>query len=466
MSPSRIGGRRTVRMSAGLSRIPVAVAVGLLSLPVGGADLGQWPQWRGPDSQGVSAEKGLPEQWSATQNVRWKLGIPGRGHSSPIVWGKTLFLTTAIEGEVVPGAGAVKHMDEGKEFVHPDAVGADRRHTLKVLAVDAESGRLLWESTAWEGTPYDSRHRKASFASLTPATDGRRVYAFFASEGLYCYDFQGKLVWKASVGGVAQMGVGAGASPLLYGNLVIVLCDEDSGEKSFLAAFDKETGKEAWRVPRKVQVSWASPIIVHAGARDELIAAGAENLIAYDPATGKELWRSKGLESNAVPTPVAGEDTVILTSGYPTKIAVAIRPGGSGDVTDTPRVLWKYNKGTAYVPSPIVYGGLVYLITDKGLVTCLDVKTGEVKYEGGRIPVPATFTASPVAFDGKILLSSEDGDTYVLKAGPQHEVLHTNALGEPIFASPALAGGHIYIRGEKNLYCIESGAARPPAGAE
>jgi len=414
----------------------------------------RWPGWRGPGGQGVASATGLPTEWSATRNVAWKTPIPGRGHSSPVVWGDRIFLTTAIEGAVVPGAKAVTHMDEGKEFVHPDAVGADRKHKFEVLAIDAKTGKILWEKVAFEGTPYDSAHRKASFASPTAVTDGERVYAFFGAEGLYAYDYEGKLAWKASLGGIAAMGVGYGTSPVLHKGLVIIQCDEDSGEKSFIVAFDARTGKEAWRTPRKVQVSWATPVVVQAGSREELVTVGNEWLIAYDPATGKELWRAKGLESNAVPSPVAGKGLVILTSGYPAKKAIAIKPGGTGDVTGTDRILWTYDKGTAYVPSPILYGDFVYLVTDKGLITCLDAKTGAVKYEGGRPPVPATFMASPVALDGKILLASQDGDVFVIKAGPAHQVLGTNSLGEPISASPAIANGRLYIRGEKTLFAI------------
>ena len=416
-----------------------------------------WPAWRGATGQGVSNETRLPLGWSATENVRWRADVPGRGFSSPVIWGNRVFLTTAIEGEIVPGAKAVKHMDEGQEFVHPDGVGADKKHTFKVMALDSETGKLVWERTAWEGTPYDSRHKRGSYAAPTPVTDGNAVYVSFGAEGLYAYGFDGKLLWKADLGGIATMGVGYGISPLLHGDLLITLCDEDSGEKSYIAAFHKKTGKEAWRVPRKVQVSWATPILVKAGARDELITAGAENVIAYDPQTGKELWRMRGLESNAVPSPVAGDGVVVVSSGYPNKIAVAVEPGGSGDVTDSKRVLWKYTKGTAYVPSPIFYAGFVYLMTDKGLLTCIDAKTGEVKYEGARPPVGASFMASPVAYDGKLLIVSMDGDAFVLKAGPVFEVLKTNPMGEPLAASPAIAKGRLYIRGEKTIFCIEAG---------
>lgn len=415
-----------------------------------------WPQWRGPDGSGISTEKNLPAAWTPTTNIKWKAAIPGRGHSSPIVWGNRVFVTTAVEGEAVPGAKAAKHMLGDKEFVHPDSIGADRKHQFKVIALNRESGKVVWEVTAWEGTPYDNRHRKSSYAASTPATDGKMVYAFFGTEGLYAYDFNGKLAWKAQLGNMANLGMGTGTSPILFENLVIVQCDEDNGEGSFIVALDKKTGKEAWRTPRKIQISWSTPLLVKSSTRSELITSGTETVISYDPATGKELWRHKGLESNAIPSPVANSEMVYLVAGFPAKIAMAIKLGSSGDLTGTPNVPWKYAKGTAYVPSPILYGDYLYLTTDRGILTCIDAKTGEVKYEGGRIPIPATFTASPVAFEGKILMTSEDGDTFIVKAGPKHEVLATNSVGEPVYASPAIADGRIFIRGEKNLYCIGS----------
>jgi outer membrane protein assembly factor BamB len=415
-----------------------------------------WPQWRGPDGSGISNEKNLPATWTPTTNIKWKAAIPGRGHSSPIVWGNRVFVTTAVEGEVVAGAKAVKHMAGDKEFLHPDSIGADHKHTFKVIALNRDSGKILWEATAWEGTPYDNRHRKSSYAASTPATDGKMVYAFFGTEGLYAYDYNGKLAWKAQLGKLGTVGMGTGTSPILYENVVIVQCDEDNGEASFIVALDKKTGKEVWRTPRKIQVSWSTPLLVKTSTRSELITSGTETVVSYDPATGKELWHHKGVESNAIPSPVANSDMVFLVAGFPAKIAMAIKLGGSGDLTGTPNVPWKYAKGTAYVPSPILYGDYLYLTTDRGILTCIVAKTGEVKYEGGRIPIPATFTASPVAFEGKILMTSEDGDTFIVKAGPKHEILATNSVGEPVYASPAIADGRIFIRGEKNLYCIGS----------
>jgi outer membrane protein assembly factor BamB len=301
---------------------------------------------------------------------------------------------------------------------------------------------------------YDDRHRKGSFASATPVTDGARVYAWFGAEGLYCYDFAGNLVWKASLGSIATLGLGTATSPVLHKRLVILQCDEDNGEKSFITALDKETGKEAWKTPRRVQVSWATPTLVEGASRTELISSGHDWIVSVDPETGKDLWRTQGLGSNAIPSPVAGHGMVFVSAGFPVKRTLAIRLGGSGDLTGTANIAWQYDRGTAYVPSGIVYGDYLYLMTDRGLLTCLDARTGAVQYDNGRIPIPATFTASPIASDGRILLTSEDGDTFVVKAGPKHEILRTNSIGEPVYASPAAVEGLLFIRGEKHLYCI------------
>jgi outer membrane protein assembly factor BamB len=444
-----------VKLSRRISLALIVAASFVLSL-VSVAGAANWPQWRGPDGSGISNEKNLPAEWSPTKNIKWKTPIGGRGHSSPIVWENKIFVTTAVEGAEVAGAKAARHLLENKDFVHPDSVGANRKHTFKVIALNRDDGKILWESVAWEGTPYDDRHRKSSYAASTPATDGKLVYAYFGSEGLYAYDFNGKLAWKADVGKLANLGMGTGTSPILFDNLVIVQADEDNGEASFIVAYDKKTGKEVWKTPRKVQISWSTPYLARNAKRAELITSGTESIIAYDPATGKELWRHKGLESNAIPSPVSNNEMVYVVAGFPAKIAMAIKLGGSGDLTGTPNVPWQYAKGTAYVPSPILYGDYLYLTTDRGILTCIDAKTGAVKYEGGRIPIPATFTASPVAFDGKILLTSEDGDTFLVKAGPKHEIIGTNSVGEPVYASPAIADGRIYIRGEKNIYCVGS----------
>ena len=429
------------------------VVLSLIALCTSPLAAENWPQWRGPGGQGISRETNLPSAWTPEKNVAWKVEVPGRGHSAPVVWNDHVFITTAIEGEPVSGAKAVEHIDSGKPFLHPDSVGADRKHTYKVLAYDGRTGRLLWERTAWEGVPFDNRHRKSSFASPSVATDGALVFAYFGSEGVYAYDVNGKPVWNASVGKIKTLGLGAASSPVIHGGLVILQCDDDDGKDSAIVALDAKTGRERWRTKRPVQVSWSTPVLVP-GPRAELVTNGAEWVIAYDPSTGKELWRTKGVQSNAIHTPVVASDIVIVSAGFPAKRTIAIRPGGSGDVTGTGQILWTYEKGTAYVVSPILYDGLLYLVSDRGVITALDARTGEVRYEGGRVPVPATFMGSPIAADGRILMTSEDGETFVIKAGPKHEVIATNSVGEPVYTTPAISNGRIYIRGEKHLFAI------------
>jgi len=412
-----------------------------------------WPGWRGPGGTGVSSSASFPVEWNGT-NVRWKTPIPGRGHSSPVVWGDRVFLTTAIEGEVVPGREKKPEHDLGGEvFIHPDMVSHDRRQTMKVFALDAGSGAVLWERTAYDGPVADGRHRKSSFASATPVTDGEIVVANFGTEGLYAYGLDGELEWKQDLGEIRTLGLGYATSPVMHGDLVFVQCDEDTGERSFIAAFDKKTGKEVWRQSRPVQSSWATPVVVG----DQLVTAGTEFTIAYDPKTGAELWRTKGVESNTIPSPVYGHGLIYMTAGFPSKNVLAIKAGSAGLQACDPceaDIAWTYARGTAYVTSPILVGDILYLSTDRGIITALNAKTGEIIYEGGRVPVPATFTASMVAFGDKILQSSEDGDVFVIQAGAEHKVITTNKLGEPIYASPALANGVIYIRGEQHLYAI------------
>jgi outer membrane protein assembly factor BamB len=408
-----------------------------------------WPQWRGPGSQGISAEARVPTEWSASNNVAWKADLPS-GHSSPIVWGERIFLTSAIEGDVVPAAKAVGHTVDGQVWVHPDSVAADRKHTLKVLALDAGTGKVLWERTAYEGTVYDARHRRSSFAGPTAVTDGTMVYAYFGPEGLYAYDFSGRLAWKV-VEHFKTLGLGTGTSPVLFQDLVIIQRDEDEGKASFIVAYDKRTGREKWKTARPVQISWSTPVLVAVDTHSELVTNGTELAIAYDPATGKELWRTTGVESNAIHTPLVGKGLVIVTAGFPDKKVIAIRPG---PVPADKRVAWTYTKGTGYVVSNILYGDYVYLLTDNGVVTCLDAATGAVQYEGGRPPASAHFMGSPVAFGGLIAMTSEEGETFMLKAGPKHEIVRTNTIDEPVYSSLAIANGRIFIRGEKHLFAI------------
>jgi len=428
--------------------LPIAMFLSALAL----ASADDWPGWRGPTADGISPLKNVPSSWSAERNVAWKTPIEGRGLSSPVVWGDRIFLTADIEGEALEGATPPKHRIRGEPFRHPDSTGMNRKHILKVMSFDTKSGKQLWERTAYEGAVADEIHKFNTYASATTVTDGKFVYAYFESQGLYKYDFDGKQIWKMSFGPIYALGVGSGVSPVLFEDKVIILADQDEGERSFMAAVSTADGKIAWKVARKAQVSWTVPVVLEVNNQPQLIVSGTENLIAYDPRTGKEIWRTDGVGGNSVHTPVSGHGMVYVSTGYPSKNVMAVRlnpaPGEE-------RIAWTYKKGTGYIPNAILYGDYLYFMTDAGLLTCLDAITGKLQYESKRFPTPAHFAGAPVAFDGKVLITSQDGDTYVLKAGPEHEILGTNSLGEGVIASLAIAGDSIYIRSEKNLYRIQ-----------
>lgn len=412
-----------------------------------------WSQWRGPNGMGI-ATGDYQDTWSPTENIAWKSAIPGRGHSSPIVYGDRIFLTTSIQGTHVPGRKAPDHLgfDLKPGYVNPDSMAVDYDHSLHVLGIDAKTGAILWNHTAYDGPMYDDRHRLNTYASSSVVTDGELVFASFEAHGLYAYTMDGDLKWKADLGNIAKAGMGPGTSPILFKGLVILQVDQEMGDGSNIRAFDRNTGKEVWRAERNNRRSWATPILYPVDGRIDLIASGAEAVVAYDPDTGKERWRTAGTQSHPIPSFVTTHGLVFATAGNQAKVVMALRPDAR---TDEDRIAWRYNKGTAYVTSPIAIGDYLYLFTDRGITTCLDARTGEVVYEGGRVPVPATFRASAVSFGDKFLMTSEDGDTFVVRAGPQHEVLRTNSLDETIWASPALADGVIYIRGEKHLYAIK-----------
>jgi outer membrane protein assembly factor BamB len=448
---------RILTSIAGLACLALPMHASRPSEPAASAALADnWPQWRGPGGAGLGASANYPDTWSATEHIAWKTAIPGRGHSSPIVWGNRLFVTTAIQGEHIPGRKAPDHLgfDLRPGYLHPDSVGVDYAHTMKVLALDTTTGAIVWDRTVYSGLVHDNRHSSNTYASASVVTDGTMVYASFESEGFYAFDVNGTPKWNVSFGGMAKAGLGPGTSPILFGPYVILQADLEMGAGSSIVALDRVTGKEAWRTPRTNRRSWATPILVESGGRTELVASGAEAVAAYDPMTGKELWRTDGTRSHPIPSFVAGHGLVFATAGSQAKVAFAIRPGPNGEVDGT-RVAWRHNRGTAYVASPILVGDYLYMLSDGGIMTCLDAKTGAVVYEGGRVPVPATFRASPVAFGDKILLTSEDGDTYVIRAGPKHEVLRTNSIGEPVWASMALANGRAYLRTAQHVYAVQ-----------
>ena len=386
-----------------------------------------WTRWRGPSGQGVVKTGKYTDRWAPTERVKWKSPVPGRGHSSPIVWGDNIFLTTA-------------HEDGAK---------------LSVLAFRRSDGKQLWE-TFVPSDGVEHIYPKNSHASATVVTDGKLVYASFGTHGLMAVDFKGKIAWRTPVGALNNYHGSAG-SPILYKDRIFIFQDHrgTATTKSFVAAYDKNTGAPVWKTDRVETTGWGTPVVIRAGDRDELIVSSQRKVYAYDPQTGKELWTVGGLTFEVIPTPVVAEGLVICSSGRqgPT---IAIRPGGSGDVTST-HVAWTSPKGSPFVPSGVVVDGVLYLVNDlQSILTAHDVKTGQVLYQGrlGEAKKEG-FSASPIAHDGKVFFTNDDGETFVLQAGREFKLLHVNQLGEQTLASPALVDGRWYFRTASSLMAIE-----------
>ncbi len=427
----------------------------LASLAAPGA--GQWPGWRGPSANGVSEETGLPERITAGAEA-WSVEVPGRGHSSPVVEGGLVFLTASVEGEVVPGHEPPIHYRDGEVYLHPGSGSGDRSHALLALAYDAETGAEAWRRTLHDGPVHDNRYRTNTYASLTALTDGERVYFWFGSQGLYALTLDGEPVWSRDLGDFGDWGLGHGISPVLHGDLLILVCDDDAGEKSQIFAVHRKTGEIAWRIGRRARKSWGTPSLVPVGDRTQLVVASYDRIAAYDPTSGREVWGGAGFDSNVVHTPVhlaVGDDRLVFVStGYPDKEVRALRlsPGRAEPTRE-----WTHARGTGYLPSGIAYGGVLFVISDGGVVTGLDPLTGAVHFQG-RPPNPGRYHASPVGYEGKVLIGSLEGDLTVFRAAPEFEVLSTGSLDEAIWASPAIADGTLFLRTVSRLYAFRRGS--------
>lgn len=416
-----------------------------------------WPQFRGPNASGVAETGTPPAEWSLqpARNVAWTTPIPGLAHSSPIIWGDRIYLTTAVAAEGKPN---VVLGDSSKAGV---ASAADNgSHAWRLIAIERRTGKIVWNRVAHEGVPRMKRHVKASHASATPATDGRVIVALMGSEGLFAFDMNGAVKWRADLG-IMDVGLvgdptlqwGPASSPVIFGDMVIV--QNDRHRESFLAAYDLATGKERWRTAHDEFPSWATPAVVRSGERTEIVTNSGKFIRGFDPTTGRELWRLSDNETQVkVPTPVVAGEVVIVTGGYPPggRPIYAIRPGRAGEL-DASGIAWKTDRGAPYTGTPLVYDGLLYALTDNGILSAYDPKTGERIYQQ-RIAGGAGFSASPVAANGRIYLSSEDGDVYVVKAGRTYELLATNRMGEPLMATPAIAGDTLYIRMLSSIVAI------------
>jgi outer membrane protein assembly factor BamB len=419
-----------------------------------------WPSFRGPGASGVADGSPTSVKWDAAtgENVLWKTPVGGVSVSSPIVWGNRVFVSTAVSSD--PNAGI-------KTGLYGDVEPAKdvSKHTWRLIALDKRTGTVLWNRVAHEGIPKTKRHPKSSQASATPVTDGRHVIVSFGSEGLYAYDVDGTLLWMRDLG-VLNAGWfydpdfewGIGSSPIIWKNLVIVQCDIQ--KNSFIAAFDVATGQPAWRTAREEIPSWSTPAIFDNNGRAELVTQATTFTRGYDPANGKELWRLSGNSEITIPTPIVGPGFIIVTNGYRgVQPIYAIKPGATGDITlkgdqtQSPSIAWSTTRGGPYIPTPLIYGDLLYVLQVNGALAAYNVRTGQRVYQE-RVGPGGSFAASPVAADGRIYLSSEDGDVFVVKAGPAYELLATNHMGQVLMATPAISDGTIIIRGLKDVFAI------------
>jgi outer membrane protein assembly factor BamB len=405
-----------------------------------------WPQWRGPQMSGVSASATPPGEWSESKNVRWKIEIPGRGSASPVVWGDRVFVLTAV-----PAAG-----DVGDPHAPRGGLPVRGVHRFVIMAINRKDGRVVWQQTAREAEPHEASHNdNGTWASSSAITDGEHVIAPFESQGIYAYDMNGKLVWQKDLGDKYMRNTfGEGSTPALHRDRLFYVWDHQ--KESFIIALDKRTGEELWRVKRDEIDTWATPLVVERGGVTQVIVPGMNRVRSYDAANGQIVWETAGLTMNPIPSPVYGDGMVFLTSGFRGNSLKAVRlDGAKGDITNTPAVAWTMDRDTPYVPSPLLYEGILYFLkTNNGLLTAVDAKTGKAHYQAQRIEgVPNVF-ASPVAAAGKIFVVGREGATAVIKPGPTLQVVATNTLDDHFDASPALVGGEIYLRGVKYLYSI------------
>ena len=409
-------------------------------------DPGQWPKWRGPDDNGM-ARTDAPLHWSDTENIKWKAAIPGRGHSSPVLWGDKIFLTTAIPTTAT--ATPPRQRRGGDSGPQPE-------HRFELICLDKKTGKVLWQRTAKTATPHEGYHNSyGSFASNSPVTDGKRVYAFFGSRGIYCYDLDGKLIWEKDLGVKMKMrlGYGEGVAPVLGGDALVLGFDQETN--SFIVALDKNTGAELWRSSRDEVSNWAMPLVVDYAGSKQVVVAGTNKVRSYDLKTGKVIWECAGLGLNAIPAPVRKDDIVYVMTGFRNPNLMAIRLGRTGDLTGSDAVLWSNTRGNSYTPSPVLYDDKLYTLTDNGMLSCYNARTGAPYYQMSRLPKPYSFKSSPVGASGKLYMASEDGDVVVVKMGEQFEVLATNTLSDQfVVSTPAIVDGEMFLRGQNTLFCI------------
>ncbi len=456
-----------------------AALVVLAALP---AQAANWDRWRGPDNTGVALGQ-APTTWSLAENMKWVADVPGYGHSTPVVWGNRVFLTTAVPTETVEEAakrqGLVADRDErlreltgGRELSELSrqerqrvnrelrrAVLAIPEHRFAVIALDRATGQQVWEQTAVVTTPHEGHHRRyGSFASISPVTDGERVYASFGSRGLFVYDLDGNLQWKKDYGLAMRMAgtFGEGRAPTVHGDTLLLVFDHQGD--SFISALDKRTGEERWRRGRAERTAWSQPLVTEHGGRTQATVSASGKIRSYDLESGDLIWECAGLGSNVIPAVVRDGDVIYAMSGHRNPNLLAIQLGGEGDITESEFVLWSNQRGNSYTASPVIHDGILYFLTDRGLITALDAGTGEAHYQQQRLPGSYSLKASPIGADGKLYVATEQGDVLVIRMGRTFEVIATNSIEEETFiASPVIVDGEILLRGRERLYAVGRG---------
>lgn len=444
-----------MKRAACLASIAISFFITFTVTNAQNSDHAHWPQWRGPFFNGL-ARGDAPTTWSDTKNIKWKTTIPGRGFSTPVIWGDKIFLTTAIPTGVPPVTPqpVVSNQPQGDRRGRDS--GPQAEHKFEVLCLDRKTGKILWQRTAKTAVPHEGYHRVyGSFASNSPVTDGRYLYASFGSRGIYAYDLNGKLIWEKDLAVQMKMRLafGEGTAPLLLDNRLIKVFDHEAG--SFIVALDKRTGKELWRVTRDEASSWSTPLAIEIDGRKQVVVAATRKVRSYDPANGRLLWEAAGLGANVIPVPVYQNGFVYVMSGYRDPRLMAIKLGKEGDLTGSDSIVWNHTRGLAYTASPVLHDNKLYVITDNGLLSAFNATTGEPYYSQVRLPQTYNFKASPVAANGKLYLATEHGDVVVVRMGEKFEVLATNTLTDQVFiATPVIAGGEIFLRGQNTLFCI------------
>ena len=431
-----------------------------------------WGQWRGPEANGVARHADPPLTWSETEHVAWKADVPGRGSASPIVWGDKVFLLTAVpfgdpvtleapdtpQRQAQPGRGG----DPGRRGGRggrggPRGPQEMQAHRFMVLAFDRETGDIVWERVAREALPHEGHQLpNGTYASGSAVTDGERLYAFFGSWGLYAYDLDGELLWEVDLGTrYMRNAFGEGTTPALYGDTLVVTWDHIGGQ-SFVAALDARTGEERWRSNREEIDTWATPLVVEHDGRAQVVAPAMDQVYSYDLETGETVWRSRGTTMNAIPSPVHADGMVYVTSGYRGNNLQAIRLADArGDIAGTGAIVWQLDRDTPYVPSPLLYDDVLYLLkSNDGILSAFDPATGEPHYALQRLPETPNVFASPVGAAGRVYIPGRDGATLVIRQGPRYEVLAVNQLDDGFDASPALVDDALFLRGYRYLYKI------------